>query len=47
MLQKIANTACTIKTGNAFKNLFNEIMKLVYLLYRKKESRKVYNNLLG
>ena len=36
-----------VKAGNGSTNLFNEIRKLVYSLYWKKESKKVYNNLLG
>ena len=47
MLQRLAITLAQVKAGNASENLLNEIRKIIYSLYRAKEStKKVYNNIM-
>ena len=46
ILQRLPTALAQVKAGNAFKNLLNEIGKIIYSLYRAKQiTKKVYNNI--
>ena len=47
MLQRLPIALAQLKAGNSSKNLFNEIRRIVYSLYRAKETtKKVYKNII-
>ena len=47
MLQRLLIALAQIKAGNNSESLLNEIMQIVYSLYRSKEiTKKVYNNII-
>ena len=47
MLQRLLIAPAQIKAGNNSESLLNEIMQIVYSLYRSKEiTKKVYNNII-
>ena len=47
ILQRLLIALAQIKAGNNSETLLNEIMQIVYSLYRSKEiTKKVYNNII-
>ena len=47
MLQRLPTAIAEVKTGNASKNLLNEIKKIIYYFYTANEiTKKVYNNIM-
>ena len=47
-LQRLTIALVQVKAGNISENLLNEIIKIIYSLYREKEgTRKVYNNVMN
>ena len=40
MLQRLPMKLAQVKTGNTFENLLNEIIQIIYSLYRQKEVTK-------
>ena len=48
MLQRLPIALAQVKSGNASKNLINEIKQITYSLYRAKEiTKNVYNNVMN
>ena len=48
MLQRLPVAVAQVKEGNTSENLLNEIRKIIYFLYRGKETiKKVYNNIMN
>ena len=48
MLQRLPIPLPQVNTGNYSKSLLNEIMQIVYSLYKLKEiTKKVYLNIIG
>ena len=48
MLQRLPIAFAKAKPGNIFENLLNEILQIIYPLYRaKKITKKVYNNIMN
>ena len=48
MLQRLPMELAQVKTGNTFENLLNEIIQIIYSLYRQKEvTKKIYNNIMS
>ena len=46
MLQRLPIVLAQVKPGNTSENLLNEIIQIIYSLYRAKEiTKKVYNNI--
>ena len=48
MLQKLPIALAQIQAGNTSENLLNEIIQIVYSLYRAKEvGKNVYDNIMN
>ena len=48
MLRRLPITLAQVKAGNNSESLLNEIIQIVYSLYRSKEiTKKVYNNIIN
>ena len=48
MLQRLPIALGQLKAGNKSENLLNEIIQIIYSLYRAKEiTKKVYNNIMN
>ena len=48
MLKRLPIALAQVKSGNNSESLLNEIMQIVYSLYRSKEiTKKVYNNMIS
>ena len=48
MLRRFPIALRQVKAVNTSKNLLNEISRIIYSLYRKKElTKKVYNNMIN
>ena len=48
LLQKLPIVLTQVKANNASENLLNKFRKIIYFLYRAKETiKKVYNDLLS
>ena len=48
ILQRLTLALGQVKSGNTSKNLQNEILQIIYSLYRPKEiTEKVYNNMIN
>ena len=48
MLKRLPTALAQIKAGNNSESLLNEIIQIVYSLYRSKEiTKKVYNNIIN
>ena len=48
MVQRLPIALAEVKAGNTSENLLNEIIQIIYSLYRAKEiTKKVYNNIMN
>ena len=47
MLQRLPIALTQVIAGNTSENLLNEIRQIIHSLYREKEIKKVYNNLIN
>ena len=48
MLQRLPIALAQVKAGNTSENLLNEIMQIIYSLYRAKEiTKKIFNNIMN
>ena len=47
MLQRLPIALAQVKAGNTSENFPNEIIQIIYSLYRAKETaKKIYNNIM-
>ena len=48
MLQRLPVALAQVKAGNTSEHLLNEILEIIYSLYRETEfTKKVYNNIMN
>ena len=48
MLQRLQIALAQVKAINTFENILNEIVQIIYSLYRTKEiNKKLYNNIMN
>ena len=48
MRQRLPIPLAQVKASNTSENLLNEILQIIYSLYREKEvTKKVYNNIMN
>ena len=47
MLQRFQIALAQVKAGNTSENLLNEIRQIIYSLYRERNTKRVYKNIVS
>ena len=47
IIQRLPLALAQVKGSNASENLLNEVRQIIYSLFRAKEIKKVYNNIMN
>ena len=47
MLQRLQIALAQVKAGNTSENLLNEIRQIIYSLYRERNTKRVYKNIVS
>ena len=47
MIERLPATLSQVKAGNTSENLLNEIRQIIYSLYRERNTKRVYKNIVS